>query len=218
VTRNWSEHAQEAPGIIEYLYELKRQATCNIASRIAPAAKSRTGLFESDFDLFAREHSGLRKLKLFIIDSIQQSVSNLNGKQVPPAEISVTIDDAWYHITNDGGFHDAHGHQQCSWCGIYYLQIGQSGKLENMAGDTTKAAPNGGNRFYSPFQLGGRYLDYGNQYLDYAYLDPPIENGLLLLFPSHLQHSALPYRGEHDRVVIAFNSRCNAPGSQTKIK
>jgi len=30
---------------------------------------------------------------------------------------------------------------------------------------------------------------------------------MLLLFPSFLRHSALPYTGREDRVVIAFNTR-----------
>jgi hypothetical protein len=29
----------------------------------------------------------------------------------------------------------------------------------------------------------------------------------LLLFPAYLWHSGLPYRGEEDRIVLAFNAR-----------
>ena len=43
-----------------------------------------------------------------------------------------------------------------------------------------------------------------------AYVDPPPRDGLLILFPSYLLHSALPYRGERDRIVISFNS-CTVP-------
>jgi hypothetical protein len=39
-------------------------------------------------------------------------------------------------------------------------------------------------------------------------LDLPIENGLLLIFPSYLLHSGLPYQGQIDRIVIAFNAQC----------
>ena len=51
----WSEHAAEASGIIEYLYELRDQQQTNIASDIAVGAKSEAGLYESDFDLLALE-------------------------------------------------------------------------------------------------------------------------------------------------------------------
>ena len=36
--------------------------------------------------------------------------------------------------------------------------------------------------------------------------DVPLEDGLLMLFPSYLLHSGLPYRGGQDRVLIAFNA------------
>ena len=89
----------------------------------------------------------------------------------------------------------------CSWCGIYYLQIGESGQRSD------GGAPNGGNRFYSPLRVGGGYKDFGNQYLDFNFVDPPIQDGLLILFPSYLMHSGLPYHGEKDRIVISFNSQ-----------
>ena len=202
--RKWQDHANEVGSIVDYLYELKSRAQSNIDSGVAPKAKSGSGLFESHFDLFELPHPGLGKLKTFLVDSIRQVVVRLNRDQLPKNRIHVEIADGWFHITNDGGFHDAHGHQHCSWCGIYYLQLGDSGT------QSSEGAPNGGNRFYSPFNVGGHYIDAGNRYLTQAYLDPPIEEGMLLLFPSYLQHSALPYQGKEDRIVIAFNSRSSA--------
>jgi len=49
--------------------------------------------------------------------------------------------------------------------------------------------------------------DYGNSYLSNNRLDITPIDGLLVLFPAFLLHSGLPYKGERDRVVIAFNSR-----------
>ena len=81
------------------------------------------------------------------------------------------------------------------------MQVGDSGKRAD------GGAPNGANRFYSPLRAGGGFKDYGNRYLDFNYTDPPLRDGLLLLFPSYLMHSGLAYRGEKDRIVISFNSR-----------
>jgi Putative 2OG-Fe(II) oxygenase len=36
------------------------------------------------------------------------------------------------------------------------------------------------------------------------------QGGFLLIFPSHLLHSGLPYRGESERLVIAFNAQALA--------
>ncbi len=195
------DHAAEAPALVEYLYRLRDEQQAVIASNVAPSAKSAAGLYESDFDLLSRDHLSMRKLREFIIRCTQMAVSHANGGQAPPSRVDVEIPDSWYHITNDGGFHDAHFHGGCSWCGIYYVRLGDSGK------QGASGAPNGGSRFYSPLGAGGMYKDYGNKYLDSAYADPPVCDGTLVLFPSYLLHSGLPYRGEQDRIVIAFNTR-----------
>ena len=199
--RIWKDHSTEAPVLIKYLYELKEKQEQPIASGIAPSMKSASGLYESDFDLFKLEHPSIRKLGTFIAASVREVVSKMNGGEHKPQEIEVHINDGWYHITNDGGFHDTHSHCSCSWCGIYYVQIGQSGRKDK------SKAPNGGNRFYSPLNQGGMAMDYGNKYLDHGIIDPPMQDGMLLLFPSYLLHSGLPYQGEKDRIVIAFNTQ-----------
>jgi uncharacterized protein (TIGR02466 family) len=200
-SRMWHEHPAEAPGIIDHLYRLKATLSTRIASGVAPGAKSSYGLFESDFELFAGDHPGLNKLKAFIGQTVQMAAAHVNGSQVEPRRLRVAVVDSWFHITNDGGFHDAHYHGGCSWCGIYYVQVGDSGRR------VADGAPNGGNRFYSPLRSGGGFKDYGNQYLDFNYTDAPLRDGMLLLFPSYLMHSGLAYRGEKDRIVISFNSQ-----------
>jgi len=203
--RTWPEHSAHAPEIIGHLYAVRAKATAAIASGVAPAAKSGHGLFESEFDLFADSHPGLDRLKAFIGQSAQMAAAHANGANVDHRRLRVTIVDSWFHITNDGGFHDAHYHSGCSWCGIYYLQAGDSGRT------ASGGAPNGGNRFYSPFPSGGAFRDFGNSYLNVSYVDPPVRDGLLILFPSYLLHSALPYRGEKDRIVISFNAQVTLP-------
>ncbi len=199
--RTWKEQAAEAPGIVEHLYRLREGASGRIASGIATGAKSAYGLYESTFDLFESDHPGLIKLAGFIRESLRATVSRINGSELEPAKIDVQILDSWFHITNQGGLHDAHFHSGCSWCGIYYLQSGDP------PGRDREHAGNGVNRFYSPIPTGGSHADYGNKYLSANRIDITPKDGLLFLFPSYLLHSALPYRGTIDRIVIAFNSK-----------
>ncbi|CAN5217266.1 hypothetical protein BH11PLA2_BH11PLA2_02730 [soil metagenome] len=194
--RVWADHDARRDHLISHLRQNQLKDGDAIASGIAPTAKSR--LYESQFDLFA--DPALAQLVAFIDETLRVSVSHVNGGTVPPEQLHVSFDDSWCHITNDGGFHDAHYHPGCSWCGIYYLQVGDSNQ-------NSSTAPNGGSRFYSPLATGGMCRDYGNHYRDVTSLDPPIRDGLLILFPSYLLHSGLPYRGAEDRIVIAFNSR-----------
>lgn len=199
-TRTWEHHCVQAPKILAHLRDMQASQGKAIDSSVAIGAKSAQGLYESHFDLFRTADDSLRQLVQFIDRSLAVAVCVANKQAARPEDVVIEFIDSWYHITNEGGFHDAHVHHGCSWCGIYYLQVGSSG---NRVGSS---APNGGSRFYCPFNLGGGYRDFGNKYLS-ATIDPPIEDGLLMLFPSYLMHSGLPYRGDADRVVIAFNAR-----------
>lgn len=196
---HWAEHKQKAPAILKHLYELKSRETARIASGVSPAAKSATGLFESPFNLFLTHNPELHQLNDFIGLALKSAVSEINGGATPPTQIDVYARESWFHITNDGGCHDAHHHHNCSWCGIYYLQSGDGDDKAN------EVVRNGVNRFYSPVGDGGGYRDFGAEYLENNYFDVVPEDGMLVLFPSFLLHSALPYRGREDRIVISFN-------------
>ena len=103
-----------------------------------------------------------------------------------------------------------HWHHGCSWCGIFYVDIGDYQAA-------TLGAPNGGSRFYCPISAGGSYKDAGNRYVQ-PHFDPPLENGLLLIFPSHLLHSGLPYFGNKPRIVIAFNAQVHLRQSPQTVR
>lgn len=198
-TRQWEEHPRESTAIVKFLIGLRDSQRERIESGVAPIMKSGQGLYESGFDLFEQPNANLQNLVRFIRSSLAIAVSVANNHEAKPDKIDIQFSDSWYHITNNGGFHDAHVHNGCSWCGIYYLQTGQSGRGH---GDS---APNGGSRFYCPFTQGGAYRDFGNKYLA-STIDAPIRDGMLLIFPSYLMHSGLPYEGEDDRIVLAFNA------------
>ncbi|MDX2146068.1 MAG: putative 2OG-Fe(II) oxygenase [Planctomycetota bacterium] len=200
--RKYRDHERDAQAIIDHLYQIKAGETANIASGVAPVMKSKEGLFESKFDLFTETTCPeLKRLVAFIESSVRRAVWHVNGREVDLARIQVKFLDSWFHITNNSGFHDAHYHGGCSWCGVYYLQISDvapPGKLEH--------APNGVNRFYAPRGCGGVLTDYGNSYIGKGHLDVPPIPGTLVLFPAYLLHSGLPYKGEKDRVILSFNS------------
>src|SRR2546423_1834813 len=83
-----------------------------------------------------------------------------NGNRDLPDRVRVEIPDAWYHVTNNGGFHDAHCHGDCSWCGIYYLQAGDNAPAHPSG--TNSGAGNGITRFYAPIGTGALVNDFGN--------------------------------------------------------
>jgi len=207
--RRWRDHAAEAPALLAFLAERRAEQAERIASGVAVRAKSGHGLYESGFDLFTHSHPALDRLKGFIGQSLAAAVCHAEGGRVRPADLEIAVVESWFHVTNGGGFHDAHVHPNCSWCGVYYVQVGDSGAA------TDGGAPNGGTRFYSPLALG--YRDAGNAH-QFEELDAPLADGLLVLFPSYLRHSGLPYVGASDRVVIAFNARVFLRGVPSNLR
>ena len=84
---------------------------------------------------------------------------------------------------------------------MYYVRAADA------RGTDGAGAGNGVSRFYSPIGTGGAFSDFGNAYLSNNRVDITPVDGMLLLFPSYLLHSGLPYSGREDRIMIAFNSR-----------
>jgi len=202
---DWPEHEAEAPAIEAALRADAAGYDRPVASGIATSAKPAQGLVESPLNLFQRlQDPALLRLATWIDGCVRNVVSSVNGRQVPPNGLRVEFTESWFHITNDGGFHDAHTHGACSWCGIFYLKPGQPDEVPQSG---SEAAGNGVNRFYGPIGMGGMTRDYGNAWLGRTYIDVQPMAGRLVLFPSYLLHSALPYRGAEDRIIISFNSR-----------
>ena len=206
----WSEYGDYRDKITQTILNLKSEQTQPIESRIAMSAKPSGGLYESKFDLFKSGGEGISELSSFIENSLTFAVSVAHSQAIEPNQYRVSFIDSWYHVTTSGGFHDAHWHHGCSWCGIFYVDIGDYQA-------TTLGAPNGGSRFYCPISAGGSYKDAGNRYV-HPHFDPPLENGLLLIFPSHLLHSGLPYFGNKPRIVIAFNAQVHLRQSPQTVR
>ena len=191
------EHERIRESLIRVSYEAEKQSSVAIASGVAPLAKF--GLYESPFNFFHNPEPAVHALKMFCANAVGEMIflmnREINRDKLQLGRINVDLFESWVHITRDGGFHDSHIHPNCSWCGIYYIDIG----------DCTADPPNGCNRFYPPVAL--IYEDVGSLVSPLNPVHPPPEDGKLILFPSHVRHSALIYHGKRDRILASFNAR-----------
>ena len=164
--------------------------------------------FASDDDLLHRvKLAQWQPLVAFIASSIGATVQAANHEawvgQV--SDLQVGLQGMWFQISRDGAFHDIHTHGNCSWSGVYIVQIDdEAARIQH----PVYGAANGVTRLYGPhFQtLGGAFIDLGNAYLQPPHQDIAPRAGQLLLFPSWLAHKAMPYAGDCDRVIISFNA------------
>jgi hypothetical protein len=182
------------------------------AMRATDAAVADT-FYASTDDLLRRvDLPEFHALIRFIAASLQATAQQANAGIWPIGRHGLQLEliGVWFQIQNGGTFHDIHTHGNCSWSGVYYVQIDAA---ERRSTGPQAGALNGATRFYSPLfpLLGGAYMDRGNAWLQNATLDLQPHEGELVVFPSFLPHKALPYSGDKDRIIVSFNAQIRAP-------
>ena len=184
-----------------------------------PEAKAGAAFYASRDDLLQRVRlSEWEHLVRFIVDAIRQTVVLANQAAWPEAKpgLQIALRGIWFQIANQGSHHDVHTHGNCSWSGVYCVQVDDEAKR---IANAVLGAANGATRFYGPHfnHLGGAYMDFGNAYLQSAHLDIAPEPGQLVVFPSWLPHQAMPYQGEADRIIVSFNASVHAASGSDQL-
>ncbi|MCB5161360.1 putative 2OG-Fe(II) oxygenase [Marinomonas algarum] len=189
------DHTFLKDALLAAVYQAKASQLTAIDSGIAPKAKH--ALHESTLDFLELADANVMEAKRALEELVLEVAYSVNhGFWPEEMQADAHIIESWYHVTQNGGYHDAHSHPNCSWCGIYYLE----------PGDAHLTGKGGLNRFYDPRVNAEHYADPGTAYLGgHGVWDFTPTDGQIIIFPSYLKHSALPYFGDKDRVVIAFN-------------
>lgn len=102
----------------------------------------------------------------------------------------------WANVNRRGHYNQIHTHPDSTWSAVYYADAGDPPPEDNeFAGALTLHSPNLAmtNTFFT------RVLP------NRKFIRP--ESGLMVLFPSFLQHCVEPYEGERPRISLAFNAR-----------
>jgi len=168
---------------------------------------------------FASDDDLLRRVQLpewesflkFVVQSLRDTVAHANRGAWPQRglDLRIALEGLWFQCANHGAFHDVHTHGNCSWSGVYVVQVDEPARRRD---HPVYGAANGVTRFYGPpfTALAGGHADLGNAYLQPPHLDIEPVPGQLVLFPSWLAHQALPYAGESERIVVSFNASVHA--------
>tara|TARA_B100001248_G_scaffold258998_1_gene244260 strand:+ start:571 stop:1191 length:621 start_codon:yes stop_codon:yes gene_type:complete len=146
-------------------------------------------LSESNFNFFSAKDTIINESKNFIALCLKDVLNDIQNED---CDYKISFNESWYHIGSKNSTHNVHMHANCSWCGIFYLQTDQI----NNGGSTV---------FNSPIKT--NYYDFGSFHLSETDVSIIPEDGLLVFFPSYLQHYQDLYRGDKDRIVVGFNCR-----------
>lgn len=157
-------------------------------------------LFESHFDLFDWPDPPVQQLRQFCLGQLLHSVAELNGYDVNATRRLQLAVDAWFHITRRNGYFGVHNHPMAAWSGVYCVSPGTHDPGVTDSGTLS---------FINPHSAHSMYLDPGNAHARglYSYANHGFQlvPGQLVLFPSWLLHLVLPFRGEGERITVAFN-------------
>lgn len=182
------------------------------ATQLHARGLSGGAFFASDDDLLQRvqlpEWQGFIKL---LVEGLRDTATQANRGAWPSQglDLRIAIEGLWFQCANHGAFHDVHTHGNCSWSGVYVVQVDEPARRID---HPVHGVSNGVTRFYGPpfAALAGGHADLGNAYLQPPHVDIEPVAGQLVVFPSWLAHQALPYDGDLERIIVSFNASVHA--------
>ncbi len=152
----------------------------------AGLGRSNVGGWHSRADLWDWPEPEIREL----CDWVRRAAEDYTAEVAPVRagdEIRISpYGGAWANLLRDGGYNKVHNHPGAVWSAVYYVAGGSPRGGEEGNGDFEFMDPRPGNIH------GGKHV-----------VKP--EAGLLILFPAWLHHYVNPYRGDSERISIAFN-------------
>ena len=154
-------------------------------------------LYESAYDLHSEGNEHFKKLLTFISRAILSMSDEANKNEIQNLKkpsFQVTIKDSWFIKYEEGGFVFPHSHPSCSWCCVYYVQLGKDADYRNGGTYFQKTLP--------PRNIN----DFGSLYNKGAAISVKPEEGKLVVWPNFITHGSYPYTGKKNRVIVSANT------------
>jgi uncharacterized protein (TIGR02466 family) len=153
-------------------------------------AKSNQGGWQSPPDLFDWDQPAIRSLRTCVMAAVNVATVRLRV----PAKFKIEFQlYGWAAVSRKGHYNTTHVHPMSTWSGTYYVD----------AGDEPAEVPGAQLEFAHPVTASPMTFFPG--ILPSARLVRP-QTGMIILFPSYLQHSVRMYGGERPRICVAFNA------------
>ncbi len=157
---------------------------------------NRAGGWQSPYTLHKWDDPGVGQL-LHKIESMLHHVVRCTVNEPIPAHFEEWLIEGWGNVNVQGARNESHSHgtpqRPALWSGVYYVQSGRTSEEEDIGGKTVFEDRVGIPREVINNEDPARGMT----------VDP--ESGLLVMFPSTLNHRVEPYRGDDVRITIAFN-------------
>jgi hypothetical protein len=141
-------------------------------------------------------------VSMYLIESI--ACSMLEGHVVSDKLIEAQLDSkpkvqtnaAWFNVMRENEYNPVHYHTNCDVSGVYYINVPQMKRREEIK--------------YGQDAMDGNILlidNNNNPQMNFCmgHVSKSPKEGMCYLFPSFMQHTVYPFRGDGERISISFN-------------
>lgn len=166
--------------------------------------RSNAGGWHSDLDLMTWPSPAVKTLQdriYAMTKTITQATMQAAGGRAFDFKIS-----AWANINTHGSYNRVHNHPNSTWSGVYYIAKGEP--------DEENWPENGKLELVDP-RVGIDMIHLDGTFMGGRTLIDP-QPGLMIMFPSWLQHFVHPFYGDGERISLAFNIQANTRPIETK--
>ena len=159
-------------------------------------ARSNQGGWQSAPDFFRSDRQPIASLERYIGHAI--NIATLRVTAQPNLKLRMELY-GWAAVNRNGHYNTTHVHPLATWSGVYYVD----------PGDERSESPNGLIEFVHP--VAASVMTFLPNVLPSARVVQP-KAGMLILFPSYLQHNVRMYRGDTPRICVPFNAHLHTTG------
>lgn len=142
---------------------------------------------KSSPDTFILENTELSELKKDILDHVHRYARDLIS-----VDNEFYLTNSWKNVTDQDEVHQLHYHSNSIISGVFYVDVEDSQNTISF------------NRMTSPYLLNFKPKSF-NVFNSIEW-DVPVENNMILLFPSSCYHYVKKNNSENKRISIAFNT------------
>lgn len=178
----------------------------DLESQHPPVEQSNRGGWQSEKTLQTTPHPAVQTLLSWIDVGVYLISSDLIGEDAVDRLSEKWAVSAWANVSRAGNFNGIHYHVGGFWSGVYYL---------TSADPSASATGAGAIGFSSPHQAGMVASNVrAPRELQKAFrqeISMLPQAGLMLIFPSWLEHWVNPHAGDDTRISIAFDVAFQAP-------
>jgi uncharacterized protein (TIGR02466 family) len=153
-------------------------------------AKSNQGGWQSPPDFFLWDKPAVADLGRFVMNAVNMATARIQIPATFKIEFQLV---GWAAVNRKGHYNTTHVHPMSTWSGTYYVD----------AGDEAPDAPGALLEFSHPVTASP--MNFFPGILPSARLVRP-QTGMIIVFPSYLQHSVRMYSGERPRICVPFNA------------